>query len=208
MRRQPPGAADAARDAPSPDAVSLPDLAVVASQMDGTTSFDQVTFGASDCEVVDGCVGSAGVRDLLRFDTVAENVGAIDLDLGAVPPDGSSAGAYRWDACAGKHLVAGYVEQTLADGSGAIVASGRKQAFCVEDTEQIEPVASHGFRCDHMGISVGWADVYPHATPCQWVDVTGVAPGAYTLTVTVNPDGALPDADPANNAWTTPITIE
>nr|HEX4316460.1 lysyl oxidase family protein [Kofleriaceae bacterium] len=202
------GAADAARvpDA-APDALAQPDLALVGSQMDGTTSIDVATFGSADCEVVDGCVGGAGARTLLRFDTVAENVGTADLDLGAKPPAGSSAGYYQWDTCAGKHLVIGYVTQTVSDATGAVVATGHKEAFCLEDTEQVEPRASHDYTCDHMGISVGWADVYPHDTSCQWVDVTGLGSGTYTLTVTVDPNNALPDANPANNAWTTAITL-
>ena len=189
-----------------PDISLLPDLTMVAAQMNGTTSVVQQAFGASDCEVVEGCVGGSGSRQLLEFDTVVENIGAADLALGIVPGSGSSGGYYQWDSCSNRHLVPGYVAYTLSSGS-AVVASGHKQAFCIEDVEQIEPVASHGYDCTMMGITVGWADVYAHATSCQWVDVTDIASGAYTLTVTVDPDGVLPDSNPDNNVWTTMITL-
>jgi hypothetical protein len=190
----------------APDALALPDLTFVTAQMNGTTSVGSQTFGSSDCEVIEGCVGSAGTRQLLGFDTVVENIGAGDLVLGPVPGSGEGSGYYEWDTCSMRHLVPGFVSYTLSSGS-AVVASGHKQAFCIEDVEQVEPVASHGYGCSMMGITVGWADVYAHGTSCQWVDVTDLGSGTYTLTVTVDPTGVLPDADPDNNAWTTVITL-
>jgi hypothetical protein len=193
-------------DARAIDAFAAPDLTLVAAQMNGTTSVVQQTFTASDCEVVAGCVGSAGTRDLLEFNAVIANVGNADLDLGPIPGSGVSSGYYQWDACSMRHLVPGYVGYTLSAGS-AVVATGHKQAFCIKDVEQLKPVASHGYSCTMMGQTAGWADVYAPQTPCQWVDVTGLGSGTYTLTVTVDPTGVLPDANPSNNAWTAMITL-
>jgi Lysyl oxidase/Bacterial Ig domain len=50
-----------------------------------------------------------------------------------------------------------------------------------------------------MGISPGKADVYSAQTTDQWIDITGLAPGDYTLTGTVNPFGYIDEFDVSNN---------
>jgi hypothetical protein len=50
-----------------------------------------------------------------------------------------------------------------------------------------------------MGISPGKADYYPSQTADQWIDITGLAPGDYTLTGTVNPFGYIDESDVSNN---------
>ncbi len=42
---------------------------------------------------------------------------------------------------------------------------------------------------------------------CQWLDVTGVAPGNYQIRVTVNPSRAFEEASFDNNATTVPVTV-
>ena len=59
----------------------------------------------------------------------------------------------------------------------------------------------------HQGITPGWADVYSRYTACQWIDVTDLPSGTYTLHVSVDGTGVLPDADPSNNAWTTTVAF-
>ena len=167
--------------------------------MEGTVLITDDSFSGSDCEIVEGCVGGPGTRRLLRFDTVTENVGTADLDLGPVPPPGVSSGIYVWSPCHMHHHVQGFADYVVTDGSGGVVAVGRKQGFCIEDSEQVEAVPSHGYTCNHQGITPGWADVYSRYTACQWVDVTGVPSGTYTLSVTVDGSGALPDDDLSNN---------
>ena len=51
----------------------------------------------------------------------------------------------------------------------------------------------------HMGISPGKADYYPSQTADQWIDITGLAPGDYTLTGQVNPFGYMDESDTSNN---------
>ena len=198
--------ATGARDAPPRDGSGRPDLKLLAAQMDGTVVVTEDNFVADDCEIVEACVDATGLRRLLRFDTVTENVGTADLDLGPTPPAGVSSGIFVWSPCHMHHHVAGFADYELRDGSG-VVARGRKQAFCLEDTEQVSPVPGHGYSCMNEGISVGWADVYSRYTQCQWIDVTNVPSGTYTLSVTVDSSGVLPDADPTNNAWTTSVTL-
>lgn len=48
------------------------------------------------------------------------------------------------------------------------------------------------------GISPGWGDYYSAQDAGQWVDVTGLVPGTYTLRDTVNPNGYV-DASPGTD---------
>jgi hypothetical protein len=95
----------------------------------------------------------------------------------------------------------------------------RKVGFCLIDSVRIPPdmrppnpatsraypVSGCGTRNSQlfkMGISVGWADVYPASIAHQWVDVTGLPAGDYRLCSTPNPAGAWQEVSRANNsAW-------
>jgi hypothetical protein len=76
------------------------------------------------------------------------------------------------------------------DSNNNLKVAGRKQAFCLEDV-LIDPIAINPpqktFNCTNQGISRGWADVYGSSLDGQWLDVTGITPGNYSLRVTVNP---------------------
>jgi hypothetical protein len=195
-----------ARDAPGEPA-PMPELALVTSQMDGTAMVTNTDFAADACELVEGCIGAPGTRRLLRFATVTANLGTADLVLGPVPPDGVSDGIYVWSPCHAHHHVAGYADYELRDGGG-VVATGRKQGFCIEDDEQVVPLGpSHGYDCRNMGISIGWADAYDVSKPCQWIDITDVVSGSYELRVTVDASGVLADSDPTNNTWSATVTF-
>jgi hypothetical protein len=69
------------------------------------------------------------------------------------------------------------------------------------------------FDCSNQGISRGFSDTYNSGLPCQWVDVTGVPPGDYTLHIALNQPrrdhafAMLNERDYANNAVAVPITI-
>ncbi|MBX3160389.1 MAG: hypothetical protein KF773_30775 [Deltaproteobacteria bacterium] len=205
--RDVPPAPDAAPDAAVDAPPGTPDLKLIPEEMAGTLILANEAFGGGACEVIEGCVGGPGLRRLLKFDTVTANGGTGDLVLGAPPADGASDATFTWSACHGHHHVTGYARYELLDDTGLVVA-GHKQAFCLQDTQQVQPGAgSRGYNCMNQGMSVGWADVYARSLPCQWIDVTGVAPGTYTLRVVVNPEGALPDADPDNNVFETTTTL-
>jgi hypothetical protein len=175
---------------------------VVPAQMTGSERITDEPFTADSCEVVEGCIATPGVRRLLRFATVTENVGDGDLALGHVPPPGVSAGIFVWSPCHMHHHIAGYAAFELRDGSG-VVATGRKQGFCLEDDEQVDPRlgGSHGYNCANQGISPGWADVYGVSLPCQWIDITDVPSGSYQLHVIIDDSGVLEDTDHGNNEW-------
>jgi hypothetical protein len=165
-------------------------------------------FAADDCAVTEGCVGASGRRRLLRFATVTANLGSGDLIVGMPPPPGESNDVFQWSPCHMHHHVANYASYELLDQAGTTVITGRKQAFCLEDVEQVQPGApATGYSCGDQGISRGWADVYSRYLPCQWIDVTGVPLGNYTLRVVVNPLHTLPESDTTNNVFTVGVTI-
>jgi hypothetical protein len=120
---------------------------------------------------------------------------------------------------------------SILDGDGTTVVRSRKQSFCIVPTDAVDltvPGAvpqpwSHrlGSRCGYGGslwvrtaLAPGWADTYDKSLPCQWVDVTDLAAGEYTLRATLNlprPDSALPvlvERDHDNNTIEVPVTIE
>jgi len=170
--------------------------------MTGSERITDEPFTLDSCEVVEGCIATPGLRRLLRFATVTENIGDGDLALGPVPPPGVSAGIFVWSPCHMHHHIAGYASFELRDGSG-VVATGRKQGFCLEDDEQVDPRVgpSHGYNCANQGISPGWADVYGASIACQWIDVTDVPSGSYQLHVIIDDSGVLEDIDHGNNEW-------
>jgi hypothetical protein len=197
-----PGAATS--DAP----LGLPDLQFVASEMAQTLTLMQLPFRDIDCEVVEGCVGAAGERTLLRFDTVSANRGTADLVVGVPPPPGQSNDVFEWSPCHMHHHVRNYASFELLDATGTVVVTARKQSFCLEDDENVQPgVPPTGYSCTDQGITHGWADVYNRFLSCQWIDVTGVPSGTYTLRVIANPLRTLPESNYDNNTFTAPVQL-
>ena len=88
---------------------------------------------------------------------------------------------------------------------------GQKLAYCMEDTVQVMPgpnVSCHKqYDCSDQGIQAGWSDLYGNSLDCQWLDITDVPAGAYSLEVTVNPTRAFPEETFDNNTTTIPVTI-
>lgn len=98
---------------------------------------------------------------------------------------------------------------------GDVVREAPKVTFCLMDTEPIDrdlegfsarPVyhqcaPSASASKAHMGISVGWKDVYDKETPGQSFDVTELTklePKEYTLEMTINPKGMLRESGRGN----------
>lgn len=192
-------------DAPDDDSgiEYLPDLMLYADGMQSPPIIANVDFNALDAAVVEGCVGAAGNRRLLRFDTVTGNIGNLDLWMGVPSDDNPN---FEWSPAHMHYHVPGYAGYRLVDGSGTVV-TGHKQAFCLMDSITMGTSDEGKYHCGNQGISVGWADVYSRSLDCQWVDITGVPAGTYTLEVEVNPDALIDELDLTNNLWTTQVTI-
>ena len=63
---------------------------------------------------------------------------------------------------------------------------GAKQAFCWIDSARVQGNNPPHYNCSNQGITAGWSDIYGRGLDCQWIDITGVAPGDYQLRVNVN----------------------
>lgn len=194
---------DARTDAPNDGRLALPDMVLVESEMTGTIRVQDVNFSANSCEMQEGCIGGSGSRRLLRFRTVTANLGNGDLYFG--PPQSNS--LFEFSACHGHYHFGGFADYEIVDSSGVVV-TGRKQAFCLLDTSQITPGAPGPYyTCENQGISAGWSDTYLESLPCQWIDITGVTPGQYTLRVRINPDMAFEEEDYSNNSLDIPVSF-
>lgn len=189
-----------------------PDLTIDAPRLAGSILIRTVSFRASDCAVIEGCVGGTGKRKLLRFDVATPNIGMADLVLGdprSNPLDMYGNPLFEYSACHGHYHFKGYASYELLSSDGTTVLVGRKQAFCLRDSSRYLSTAgpSNGYTCDYQGITAGWQDVYANTLDCQWLDITGVPAGNYDLRVTIDPGGLLPDSDRTNNVAVARVQI-
>lgn len=58
------------------------------------------------------------------------------------------------------------------------------------------------------GISVGQGDNYDHTVDYQWLDLTKVASGTYTVVNTVNPDRTIIESDYDNNSSSAAVSVK
>lgn len=201
----------ASPDAPGngPLGCDAPDLIVEATMLDSL--FTDIFMTEDTCELLEGCVGAPGWRTVMLFTVSTPNVGARDLALG-VPANLPE--LYHYSPCHDHYHFDEFARYELLDAEDKLVATGHKQAFCLLDTiSWAWPLELPQFDCTNQGISRGFSDYYEAGLPCQWVDVTGVAPGDYSLRVSLNqprPDHAiatLNERDYQNNTLEFPVTI-
>lgn len=183
-----------------------PDISVRGDRIEGRADVQWRYFPANDCALVERCVNAPGWRRLLLFDTVTPNRGTSDLFMGA-PAD--NADRFEYSACHDHYHFNGYAAYELRGAGDSVVARGHKQAFCLMDTSPYPDGPDTGLHyvCENQGIQRGWQDVYGSYLDCQWVDVTDVAPGAYSLVVSVNTNHQLNESNYDNNVTTVPVTI-
>ena len=187
----------------------LPDLTVNEPLLNTSWFVQEIDADSPmyECAVVEGCLAGTGMRKVLRFSVGVANVGATDLVVGD-PAD--SPEDFEFARCHGHYHYKDFATYTLSAPGGEGVAFGRKQAFCLMDIEEYSQSAPPGggqFDCGNQGISQGWQDIYESYLDCQWIDVTGIGPGDYELTVTVNADHKIAEAGPAPNTVTIPLTL-
>ncbi|NUP13693.1 MAG: hypothetical protein HOW73_47260 [Polyangiaceae bacterium] len=183
------------------DVCLVPDLTISGPAAEATLTFSHQSFLADSCEVHEGCVAGSGRRHLLQFESRIENHGPGHLNHGIE----ANNPLFELDECHGHYHFLDFSDYKLVDDTGAVVAQGHKQSFCIVDISPLDqgnpaphgqpPPGSSG--CNFL--SAGWADVYGVGTPCQWVDVTGVPEGDYTLVLAVNPLGKVVEGDVSNN---------
>jgi hypothetical protein len=171
-----------------------------------TLSVEKRYFPLDDCAVREGCVRSAGWRTLLRFDVAVVNVGRGDLILGNPT---QAPHLYEWSPCHGHFHYRDLINYDIYNLNGQLILRGAKQAFCLRDNYPYLTGAppSHGYDCEYQGLTAGWEDVYDKSVDCQWIDVTGIRPGTYTMRASVNRNRKLNERNYRNNSFVVRITI-
>jgi hypothetical protein len=186
------------------EACPLPDLTISLEAAQQSLSIDYEAFTPASCAIVEGCVGGSGNRRLLRFSTQTPNIGEADMIMG----DPTGQPGFNYSSCHGHYHFEGYAQYQLIDSTGMVAATGHKQAFCLLDLAPMPGTSSQPrYHCGFQGIQAGWSDVYGSGLDCQWVDITGVAEGNYSLRITINQDRTLPESDYTNNSIDVPVTI-
>ncbi len=95
---------------------------------------------------------------------------------------------------------------TSGNGVGPVIASYLKTSYGLYDYDEYNtslpgaPATPRYNGTDqYLGISVGWADVYPDDYAGQYVDITGVPDGQYWLETEVDPLNLLQESNNSNN---------
>lgn len=82
------------------------------------------------------------------------------------------------------------------------VAEGHKASFCLEDNQCL-PDVKPKYACANFGdqgISVNCSDIYRFNIDCQWIDITELEVGSYTIKISVNSEFKVPEMTFENNA--------
>ncbi|MBK9175957.1 MAG: hypothetical protein IPM46_06370 [Flavobacteriales bacterium] len=164
-----------------------PDLVMNQARLQSTLTLQSVNI-TDNCAPVEGCVRALGQRYVLRFATRIDNIGTTDYYIGS---PGSQPQMFSFNNCHGHAHYAGYADYILFDQSGNAIPVGFKNGFCVIDVGCFGGTGQYG--CSNMGISKQCYDEYGTGTTCNWIDITDVPNGTYTLVLRTNWQHA-PDA--------------
>ena len=190
-----------------PPSAGQPDLTPEITNLD-------IQFGAtvSAGDVAEGCAETS-VADLLRFGVRVRNTGTADLVLG--DPLCPNCTSNPLAVCGNPNFTcspaeghnhahySNYARYELLDPSNQAVVIGHKQGFCLLDSECANP----RYTCDNQGISAGCADEYGSHLGCQYLDITGIPAGDYTLRVTVDPFSRIAELNEGDNVFSIAVTI-
>jgi hypothetical protein len=110
---------------------------------------------------------------------------------------------------------------TLTNANASVLRRGAKTGFCFWDNYRYgssAPVWYHPSTtsaCEQlpdgtvpMGLSVGWGDEYPSSIAFQYIDISGLPNGEYTITLMADAEHAFVEADETNNASWARIRID
>ena len=175
-----------------PDCPAGPDLIVIPEQAKATMFIDYEDLSYWDefeCFIEEGCVSGYGTRELLKFDTKIANIGDQDYFIGNIPLKEDLVYPWEWSPCHNHAHFGGFMEYVMFDEQGMEIPFGAKQGFCLLDSEC--DLGIKKYSCGYQGISAGCSDTYPVSQgqsewECQWLDVTSLTPGIYTLVLRAN----------------------
>ncbi len=173
------------------------------------------TVGEAD--VAEGCAAATTKRTLIGFDHYAWNDGPANLTLGdpgcpdcSTPPPPICTNPLFECSLAGGHGHAhlkNFSSYTVTKkGSPTVILRGHKEGFCLVDSfcnPGIQPGSSGS--CNNL--TAGCADIYGNGYGCQYVDITGLSHGEYTLHVELNPLRTITELSYDNNEVTSDFKI-
>jgi hypothetical protein len=171
----------------NPSCPAGPDLVMDQARLQSTLNLTSVNI-TDACAPVEGCVRALGQRYVLRFATRINNIGTTDYYIGS---PGTQPQMFSFNNCHGHAHYAGYADYLLFDQAGNAIPVGFKNGFCVIDVGCFGGTGQFG--CSNMGISKQCYDEYGSGTTCNWIDITDVPNGTYTLVLRTNWQHA-PDA--------------
>lgn len=169
-------------------------------------------------DVAEGCAEAATGVDLLRLGVKSRNVGTADFVIGP-PGCPSPCTDHPLEVCGNPSFICSpaqghnhghytdYARYELLDETGQTVVVGHKQGFCLKDGYDAGPCPNYQFDCNNQGISKGCADLYESTLGCQYLDITGVPAGNYTLRAVVDPFDRISELTKTNNVSTVSVTI-
>ena len=160
----------------------LPDLEVGYDEFISSIVLDCIHV-EDPCLLEESCVTGVGNRHVIRFTTAIYNRGNADYVVGN--PQIDSRG-FSIDNCHGHWHRLGYAEYLLYQKGGVPLPLGFKNGFCLFDLSCQDKSKLSKYSCEFMGISAGCFDVYDSSIDCQWLDITDVPDGEYTLVLRVN----------------------
>ena len=186
-----------------------PDLKVVGSDL-GVNRIVYRYFEPDSCALAEQCVNDSGWRRLLQFNGTVHNVGAVDLDIGAVNVANPLNNLFQYNSCHNHFHFSDYGDFYFAGGEENFAS---KQAFCVESTDRLSnnewSPLTHSFTCRFQGVQAGWVDEYHAGLDCQWIDITDVEVPAEGISVTLgftsNPDQFLCEGTPVFDEQGNPV---
>ncbi|HZH78242.1 MAG TPA: lysyl oxidase family protein [Archangium sp.] len=183
-----------------------PDVTVDADVLSRTLYVERRDFSETACEVVEGCVGAPGNRRLLRFSVSIPNLGSGEV---RIPSPMDREDLYELDKCHGHHHLTGFASYELLGGQGSVVSVGRKQGFYLIDYQSYcGDAAPQNILPDGTQIiSPGWADIYAGDYSCQWLDITDLSDGTYTLRVGVDKKDIIDEQDVLPNSVDVKVKI-
>ena len=169
-------------------------------------------------DVAEGCAEAPNGIDLLRFGVKTSNIGTADMEIG--PPNcPAPCTSHPLEICGNPSFICSpaaghnhghyqdYALYELVDQNDQAVVVGHKQGFCLKDGYDAGPCPRYKYDCDNQGISVGCSDWYDSGTGCQYLDVTGLPGGTYTLRVSIDPVNKFDELDETNNIDLATVTL-
>jgi len=178
------------------------DLTIDKKLLNESILWDYRTFDNVSCAIVEQCVDGIGERRLVKFGVAVANIGNAALQM---PNPHERPDEFVFATCHNHYHYNGFATYRLIQ-NGVVVRKGHKQAYCLEDSIQYDgqvgpDVPCRGStECEAPGLSQGWFDTYGNDLDCQWIDITGVPSGTYTLRVDINTARQMQESSYENNS--------